>query len=85
MSMLKAQYHVLPYETRNSQLRKDAAKKKVMSIRKEIKKQESSLTSGINIKIGLKMTLLMVGVWVVYKVGISVVSVIGVYILAQYS
>ncbi|NDW09814.1 hypothetical protein [Dysgonomonas sp. 520] len=54
-----------------------------MKIRNEIKKQESSLTSGINIKIGLRIALLMVGTWFAYKVGISVISVIGIYILVR--
>lgn len=54
-----------------------------MNIKNEIKKQESSLTSGINIKMGLKIALLMIGAWFVYKVDISVISVIGVYILIR--
>lgn len=54
-----------------------------MNIRNEIKKQESSLTSGINIKMGLRIALLMIGAWFVYKVGISAISVIGVYILVR--
>lgn len=57
--------------------------KKVMNIRNEIKKQESSHTSGINIKMGLRIAFLTIGTWFVYKVGISVVSVIGVYMLAR--
>lgn len=46
-------------------------------------RQENSLTSGINIKIGLKIALLMIGAWFVHKMCISVISVIGFYILIR--
>lgn len=86
MAVLKSQYLLLLYETKNSQLRKDAAKKKVMIMRNEteILKQKSSLTSGINIKLVLVVALVGVLVWALASVTVSfgwVVALLAFYLL----
>ncbi|MDR1505300.1 MAG: hypothetical protein LBT43_22870 [Prevotella sp.] len=45
--------------------------------------KQNSLSSGIIIKLGLRVAFVVVCVWLIYRMGTSVASVVGIYILVR--